>query len=51
VISSSLLTTCPEIQELDLNPIKVLQSGVCVVEVRIRVERQAPLRGLRRVEY
>jgi acetyl coenzyme A synthetase (ADP forming)-like protein len=48
---SSLLTACPEIQELDLNPIKVLQSGVCVVDVRIRVERQVPLRGLRRVEY
>jgi acetate---CoA ligase (ADP-forming) len=48
---SSLLTACPEIQELDLNPIKVLQSGVRVVDVRIRVERQAPLRGLRRVEY
>jgi acetate---CoA ligase (ADP-forming) len=48
---SSILSACPEIQELDLNPVKVLHSGVCVVDARIRVERMAPLRHMRRVEY
>jgi acyl-CoA synthetase (NDP forming) len=48
---SELLTVCPEIQELDLNPVKVLASGACVIDARIRVERRAPSRGSRRVEY
>jgi acyl-CoA synthetase (NDP forming) len=48
---SSLLTVCPEIQELDLNPVKVLSSGVRVVDARIRVERKPALRRARRVEY
>jgi acyl-CoA synthetase (NDP forming) len=48
---SSVLTTCPEIQELDLNPVKVLQSGVRVADARIRVERRPPVARTRRVEY
>jgi acyl-CoA synthetase (NDP forming) len=48
---SSVLSACPEIQELDLNPVKVRSSGVCVVDARIRIERQAPLHRVRRVEY
>jgi acyl-CoA synthetase (NDP forming) len=48
---SSMLTSCPEIQELDLNPVKVLQSGVRVVDARIRVERRPPVARTRRVEY
>jgi len=36
---SALLDLCPEIRELDLNPIKVRQSGCVVVDARIRVER------------
>ena len=36
---SQLLTTCPEIAELDLNPVKVLEEGhgVCVVDARVRI--------------
>jgi acetyl coenzyme A synthetase (ADP forming)-like protein len=48
---SALLDVCPEIQELDLNPVKVLTSGVCAVDVRIRVERQVPRPPTRRVVY
>ena len=35
---SALLDVCPEIRELDLNPLKVLEHGVCAVDARIRVE-------------
>jgi acetyl coenzyme A synthetase (ADP forming)-like protein len=48
---STLLTICPEIQELDLNPVKVLRSGACVLDARIRVERQVAAVRTRRVEY
>jgi acetyl-CoA synthetase (ADP-forming) len=48
---SALLTACPNIQELDLNPVKVLVSGACVVDARVRVERDAPRPKGRRVEY
>jgi acyl-CoA synthetase (NDP forming) len=48
---SALLTHCPEIHELDMNPVKVLESGACVLDARVRVEpAAAPLRT-RRVEY
>ena len=48
---SALLTACPEIQELDLNPVKVLTAGVCVVDARVRVERRPPAVSTRRVVY
>jgi len=48
---SALLTACPEIQELDLNPVKVLVSGACVVDARVRVEHHAHGPTSRRVEY
>ena len=48
---SALLTICPEIQELDINPVKALPSGACAVDVRVRVERGAPRPQTRRVEY
>jgi acetyl coenzyme A synthetase (ADP forming)-like protein len=48
---SALVSEAPEIQELDLNPVMVLQSGACVADARIRVEREAPPRPGRRVEY
>jgi acetyl coenzyme A synthetase (ADP forming)-like protein len=35
---SALLGFCPEIQELDVNPLKVLPGGVSAVDVRVRVE-------------
>jgi acyl-CoA synthetase (NDP forming) len=48
---SALLELCPEIQELDLNPLIVLPRGAWAVDVRVRVERAAPSRGARRVQY
>ncbi len=48
---STLLTICPEIQELDLNPVKVLEAGVCVVDARVRVDREQPRQTKRRVMY
>lgn len=34
---SALVGLCPEIQELDLNPVKVLPGGVSAIDVRVRV--------------
>lgn len=34
---SALLDACPEILELDINPVMVLRRGVCAVDVRIRI--------------
>jgi acyl-CoA synthetase (NDP forming) len=48
---SELLSICPEIQELDLNPVKVLPAGACTIDARVRMERFAPARHGRRVEY
>ena len=48
---STLVAICPEIQELDLNPIKILTAGACALDARIRIERQAPRPRTRRVEY
>jgi len=48
---SALLDICPEIRELDLNPLKVLASGVSAVDVRIRIEAAANLVPSRRIAY
>lgn len=48
---SALLELCPEIQELDINPVTVLVGGTKAVDVRVRVE---PLRARprsRRIRY
>lgn len=37
---SALLDVCPEIEELDINPVKVLERGVAIVDARIRVEKK-----------
>jgi len=38
---SALLGICPEIQELDINPIVVLTEGVSALDVRVRVAANA----------
>jgi acetyl coenzyme A synthetase (ADP forming)-like protein len=48
---SALVDACPEIAELDINPVKVLGQGACAVDVRIRVERERPRPASRRVQY
>jgi len=36
---SALVGMCPEIVELDINPLRVLPQGVCALDARIRIER------------
>jgi acetyl coenzyme A synthetase (ADP forming)-like protein len=48
---SALLDGCPEIQELDINPINVLQRGTVALDVRIRVAPPEVPRRTRRVQY
>jgi acetyl coenzyme A synthetase (ADP forming)-like protein len=48
---SALVTACPEVREMDLNPVKVLEKGIRVVDARVRVGRPpAPARS-RRIAY
>lgn len=49
--TAALLDGCPEIQELDINPINVLPQGVAVLDVRIRVAAPSPPARTRRVRY
>lgn len=48
---SQLLHACPDIQELDLNPVMALPSGAVATDVRIRVGRRPPTSGSRRIRY
>jgi acetyl coenzyme A synthetase (ADP forming)-like protein len=48
---SALLDACPEILELDLNPVLVRATGATVVDARIRVGRDVPPPATRRVQY
>ncbi|HEX7709185.1 MAG TPA: acetate--CoA ligase family protein, partial [Thermoanaerobaculia bacterium] len=48
---SALLTICPEIRELDLNPLKVLPGGAAAVDARIRIEQVMPTPPTRRITY
>ena len=48
---SELVTTAPEIQELDLNPVIVLTSGARVADVRVRIAPRSSARQGRRLDY
>jgi acetyltransferase len=48
---SAIIAVCPEIRELDMNPVKVLENGAIVVDARIRVEAVVPGPPSRRVSY
>ena len=39
---SALIGICPEIQELDVNPLAVLTNGVSALDVRVRVSADQP---------
>jgi len=48
---SALIEICPEIRELDINPLKVLEQGAIVVDARVRLEAIVPGPPSRRVAY
>ena len=48
---SALLDVCPEIREIDLNPLKVLEHGVSAIDARIRVEPIVVDAPSRRIAY
>jgi acetyl coenzyme A synthetase (ADP forming)-like protein len=48
---SALVEICPEILELDINPLKVLSHGAKAVDVRVRVGRQDMRPITRRISY
>ncbi len=48
---SALLSACPEIHELDLNPVKIREKGAVVVDARVRVEPVVHASPSMRVAY
>jgi acetate---CoA ligase (ADP-forming) len=48
---SALIEICPEIRELDINPLMVLDKGAVAVDARIHVEAIVPGPPSRRVAY
>jgi acetyl coenzyme A synthetase (ADP forming)-like protein len=48
---SMLLEVCPEIRELDINPLKVLEQGAVVVDARVRIEKPVQRPPSRRIAY
>jgi acyl-CoA synthetase (NDP forming) len=48
---SALLELCPEIVELDINPLRVLPQGVRALDVRVHVERPRARPATRRISY
>jgi acetate---CoA ligase (ADP-forming) len=48
---SVLLEICPQIHEMDANPVKVLAQGATVVDARIRVARLSDPPPTRRIDY
>jgi len=48
---SALLEICPQIHEMDANPVKILEKGAIVVDARVRVARLVELPPTRRIAY
>jgi acyl-CoA synthetase (NDP forming) len=48
---SQLVDACPEIQEMDLNPVMVLHQGAVAVDARVRIGPPAPEPAGRRISY
>jgi acetyl coenzyme A synthetase (ADP forming)-like protein len=45
---SMLVMTCPEIREIDVNPLRILPRGVCALDVRVRLTPSVTPAGPRR---
>jgi acetate---CoA ligase (ADP-forming) len=48
---SALVEACPEVREMDLNPVTVLEKGAAVLDARVRVGRRPPAPPSRRIAY
>ena len=48
---SALISICPEIRELDINPVKILERGAAAVDARVKVEPLTHLPPSRRIAY
>jgi acetate---CoA ligase (ADP-forming) len=48
---SQLVDACPEIQEMDINPVMVLGHGAVAADVRVRIGPPAPGPAGRRISY
>ena len=48
---SALMAIGPEIQELDINPLKVLERGALALDVRVRISRREVTAPTRRISY
>jgi len=48
---SALAEACPEVQEMDINPVKVLEHGVRVVDARVRIGARPTRRVSRKIAY
>jgi acyl-CoA synthetase (NDP forming) len=48
---SALVEQCPEVREMDLNPVKVLEQGTLVVDGRVRIGRRPIAPPSRRIVY
>jgi acyl-CoA synthetase (NDP forming) len=48
---SALIDACPDVQELDINPLRVLPSGAVAVDARVRIDHAAPAQASRRILY
>jgi len=48
---SALLEVCPQLLEMDANPVKVLEQGAIVVDARVRVGRLPEAAPTRRIAY
>lgn len=48
---SAFIELCPEVQEMDINPVKVCRSGVYALDVRIRIDRPSRRTPNRRIVY
>jgi acetyl coenzyme A synthetase (ADP forming)-like protein len=48
---SAIVDICPEIREIDINPLKVTSEGAIAVDARVRVEPVVPAAPSRRITY
>ena len=48
---SALVSVCPEIQELDINPLRVLTRGAHALDIRVRVGAARTAAATRRITY